>query len=142
LGEVILESNVGHDRRTDVMLVPCGNRHADGPLDIEIAPSVSSGKGWRNDPGLVGECGDAGWRLNSKKSADDIISILFIGADKPLFDSEEWPIAESRRGLDQGPLQKRGNVDQNLICFVGMSSSPLPPMKFDICAPLPNCCQD
>ena len=114
---MILEGNVAHDRCADVVFVTCWNWHADRPLNIEIAPSLSSGKSGRNDPGMIGEGGDSGWRLNSEKSADDIVSVLFIGADQPLFDGEERPIAESRRGFDQCALEKRRNVDCLLFGF-------------------------
>jgi len=70
---------------------------ADRTLDVEIAPADAARQCWRDNPSRpVGKIGDAGWRLESHKSAENIVSVFFIGAEQALFNGDEIPIEETR----------------------------------------------
>lgn len=65
--------------------------------------------------------------LENKQCGEDIVSIFFVGAEKPLFDGEEIPIGETGRRLDVCALLEGRDIDKNFVVVVGISSSALPP---------------
>ena len=86
--------------RSDVAdVVPFVGRQRIGnrSLDIEITPAYAACDGGGDDPSRpVGKGGDAGWRLKSQKSTENIVSIFFVGAEQPLLDGDEVSIGETQ----------------------------------------------
>ena len=105
LTNMILQGHAGEETFADVVLFVLWERIAYRSLDIEITPADAACDCGGDDPSRsVGEGGDAGWRLKSQKSTENIVSIFFIGAKQPLFDGDEVPICETRCGLDLASL--------------------------------------
>ncbi len=115
-------------------MVPLVSRERIGnrSLDIEITPADATRDGGGDNPSRpVGKGGNAGWRLKSQKSTENIVSIFFIGAEQPLLDGDEVPIGETRCGFDLASLReplasKFGTLIRISLVVVGINSRPLP----------------
>jgi hypothetical protein len=96
-----LRGHAGKERIADVVPLVSRERIANRSLNIEITYAPAAGERGSDNPSRpVGKGGDAGRRLKSQKSTENLVSIFFVGAEQPLFDGDEVPIGKTRCGCD------------------------------------------
>jgi hypothetical protein len=127
--EVVLHGQAAEECRADDVLIVRRERRANRPLDVEITPTdAACDCGGDNPSRSVGKGGNAGWRLKSQKSTENVVSIFFVGAEQPLL--TKFPSAKPVAGLTLLPSGSRcskfGTLIRISLVVVGISSRPLP----------------
>ncbi len=112
---MILERHVCHDRGADGPLMPERDWDTHRGLDVEVPPTLASGQGRRDHPGIACKRGDPAWRLQPEERGDDVVAGLLVRTQQALLDRDEWGVAPSGRGPDVVALHIEWRIDQKLV---------------------------